>query len=169
MSQIKVDSIIPRGGIPSGSNGGVIQVKHGFCDVFSSSNTSYVDTGLSVTVTPSSSSSKFVIAINGIGSTSGNDSGQGVFRLVRGSTTVANQKVIADSGNTNGEAFAVVEGQRERYPVTTHLIDAPATTSSITYKLRLASPQGQTAYLGRWGINNDWSVNTYMTVYEVSG
>ena len=32
------------------------QVKHGFCDVFSSSNSSYVDTGLSVTITPASSS-----------------------------------------------------------------------------------------------------------------
>ena len=169
MSQLKVDSIIPRGGIPSGSNGGCIQVKHGFCDVFSSSNTSYVDTGLSVTITPSSSSSKFIIVVNGIGSTSGNDSGQGVFRVTRGNTAVDNQKVIADNNNQNGNAFAVVEGSRERYPVTTSLIDAPATTSSITYKLRVASPQGQTAYLGRWGINNDWSVNTYMTVYEVSG
>jgi len=143
------------------------QVKHGFCDVFSSSNSSYVDTGLSVTITPASSSSKFLILINGIGSTSSDNSGQGVFRLVRGSTTVANQKVIADNNNQNGNAFAVVEGQRERYPVTTALFDEPSTTSSITYKLRVASPQGSTAYLGRWGINNDWSVNTYMTVFEI--
>tara|TARA_B100000424_G_scaffold2172_1_gene1640 strand:+ start:3346 stop:3855 length:510 start_codon:yes stop_codon:yes gene_type:complete len=169
MSQLKVDSIIPRSGIPSGSNGGVIQVKHDFCDNFSSSNTSYVDTGLSITMTPSSSSSKFIITINGIGSTSGNDSGQGVFRVTRGNTPITGQKTIADNNNQNGAAFAVVEGQRERYPVTTSLIDAPNTTSSVTYKLRVASPQGQTAYLGRWGINNDWSVNTYMTVYEVSG
>ena len=169
MSQIKVDSIIPRGGIPSGSNGGVIQVKHGFCNVFSSTSTSYVDTGLSVTITPSSSSSKFIIVINGIGSVNVNDSAQGVFRLVRDSTTVANQKVIADTNNQNGEAFAVVEGNRDRYPVTTSLIDSPNTTNNITYKVRLASPQGQTAYLGRWGVDNNWSVNTYMTIYEVSG
>ncbi len=164
MSQIKVNSIIPRSGIPSGSNGGVIQVKHGLCDVFSTTSTSFVDTGLSVTITPSSSSSKFIIVINGIGSVSNNDAGQGVFRLVRDSTTVTGQR-----STTSGEAFAVVEGNRDRYPVTTSLIDSPNTTNNITYKVRLASPQGETAYLGRWGINNDYSLNTYMTIYEVSG
>ena len=152
-----------------GSLGKVLQVKHDAADNFSSSNTGYVDTGLSISITPASTSSFFIITINGIGSTSGTDSGQGVFRLVRDSTTVANQKVIADNNNQNGEAFAVVEGSRERYPVTTSLKDSPNTTSQVTYKLRVASPQGQTAYLGRWGINNDWSVNTYMTVYEISG
>lgn len=152
-----------------GSLGKILQVKHAAADNFSTSSTSYQDTGLSISITPASTSSFFIILINGIGSTSGNDSGQGVFRLVRDSTTVTGQKTIADNNNQNGAAFAVVEGQRERYPVTTSLKDSPSTTSQVTYKLRLASPQSQTAYLGRWGINNDWSVNTYMTVYEVSG
>ena len=152
-----------------GSLGKILQVKHAAADNFSTSSTSYQDTGLSIAITPASTSSFFIILINGIGSTSGNDSGQGVFRLVRDSTTVTGQKTIADNNNQNGAAFAVVEGQRERYPVTTSLKDSPSTTSQVTYKLRLASPQSQTAYLGRWGINNDWSVNTYMTVYEVSG
>lgn len=151
----------------TGLGAAIGQVKHSHCDVFSSSSSSYVDTGLSITLTPASSSSTFIIMINGIGSTSGNDSGQGVFRVTRGNTAVTNQKTIADNNNQNGAAFAVVEGSRERYPVTTSLLDSPSTTSSITYKLRVASPQGQTAYLGRWGINNSWSVFTYMTVYEV--
>ncbi len=143
------------------------QVKHDSVGTFSSSNSSYVDTGLSVTITPASTSSKFIILINGIGSTSGNDSGQGVFRLTRNGTTVANQASLADNNHQSGAAFAVVEGQRERYPVTTSLLDSPNTTSSITYKLRMASPQSQTAYLGRWGINGSWNVNTYMTVFEI--
>ena len=32
MSQIKVDSIVPRGGLPSGANGGIIQVKYVMSD-----------------------------------------------------------------------------------------------------------------------------------------
>ena len=143
------------------------QVKHAHCDVFSSSNSSYVDTGLSITLTPASSNSKFIITINGIGSASGDNSNQGVFRVTRGNTAITNQKTIIDNNNQNGAAFAVVEGQRERYPVTTSLLDSPNTTSSITYKLRVASPQSQTVYLGRWGINNSWSVFTYMTVFEI--
>ena len=150
------------------SVGKILQVKHAFSDVFSTTSTSYVDTGLSVTITPSSSSSKFIINVNGIGSASSNDSSQGVFRIVRDSTTVAGQKTLTVSSGAYGEAFAVVEGTRERYPVTTSLEDSPNTTSSITYKLRVLSPYGDTIYLGRWGTNNDWSVNSYMTVYEVA-
>ena len=164
MSQLKVDSIVPRGGIPSGSNGGVIQVKTGFCGAFTSTNSSYVDTGLSVSITPSSSSSKFIIVVSGIGSVNASDAGQFLFIVVRDSTTVANQNSTND-----GAAFAVVEGQRERYPVTCTLIDAPATTSAVTYKLQAKMPHSQTGYLGRWGINDDYNVNSYMTVYEVSG
>jgi len=150
------------------SVGKILQVKHAFSDVFSTTSTSYVDTGLSVTITPSSSSSKFIINVNAIGSASSNDASQGVFRIVRDSTTVAGQKTLTVSSGAYGEAFAVVEGTRERYPVTTSLEDSPNTTSSITYKLRVLSPYGDTIYLGRWGTNNDWSVNSYMTVYEVA-
>ena len=54
MSQIKVNSIIPAGGLPAGSNGGIIQVKQTVkTDTFSSTTTgSDVDiTGLSVSIT----------------------------------------------------------------------------------------------------------------------
>ncbi len=148
--------------------GAILQVKHSFSDVFSTTSTSYVDSGLSVTITPTSSSSKFIINVNAIGSASSDNSSQGVFRIVRDSTTVAGQKTLTVSSGAYGEAFAVVEGTRERYPVTTSLEDSPNTTSSITYKLRVLSPFGDTIYLGRWGTNNDWSVNSYMTVYEVA-
>ncbi len=146
-----------------GSLGKILEVKHGSCDVFSTTSSSYTDTGLSISITPKSTSSKFIIVVSGIGSVSSNDAAQFTFRVVRGSTTVSNQR-----SSDNGAAFAVVEGQRERYPVTCSLIDSPSTTSSITYKLRASMPHGATGYLGRWGTNNDWSVNTYMTVYEVS-
>ena len=63
MSQLKVNSIVPVGGLPSGSNGGIIQVKQSFKnDTFSAASTSMTDiTGMSVAITPSATSSKILI------------------------------------------------------------------------------------------------------------
>ena len=64
MSQIKVNSIVPAGGLPAGANGGIIQVVQTVkTDTFSQSsladNTFSNDTGVNVTITPSSNSIKF--------------------------------------------------------------------------------------------------------------
>ena len=62
MSQIKVNSIIPVSGVPTGGGGGIIQVKSVVkTDIFTSTSTSFVDiTGMSVNITPTSSSSKIL-------------------------------------------------------------------------------------------------------------
>ena len=61
MSQLKVNSIVPAGGLPSGSNGGIIQVKQTLkTDAFSMNSNSFTDvTGMSVVITPSSIVIKF--------------------------------------------------------------------------------------------------------------
>ena len=66
MSQIKVDSIIPRGGLASGSSGGIIQVRSVTkTDTFQTSSASFTDiTGLSVSITPQSTSSKILIQVH---------------------------------------------------------------------------------------------------------
>ena len=57
MSQLKVDSIIPRGGLPSGSQGGIIQIQHTLFKTHSSFSADGLhDVGLSCTITPQSSS-----------------------------------------------------------------------------------------------------------------
>ena len=64
MSQIKVNSIVPVGGLPSGASGGIIQIVQG-STTSSTSDTggTFVDTNISATITPSSSSNKiFAIA-----------------------------------------------------------------------------------------------------------
>ena len=44
MSQLKVNSIVPAGGLPSGSNGGIIQVKQTLkTDAFSMNSNSFTD------------------------------------------------------------------------------------------------------------------------------
>ena len=50
-SELRVDKIIPTGGVPTGGGGGIIQVVSAYKgDSFSTSSTSFVDiTGLSMT------------------------------------------------------------------------------------------------------------------------
>ena len=58
MSQLKVNSIVPVGGLPSGSNGGIIQtVQTVKTNSFSTNSSSMTDiTGMSVAITPSDNS-----------------------------------------------------------------------------------------------------------------
>ena len=93
MSQLKVNSIVPVGGLPSGANGGIIQtVQTVKSDVTSqsgsSSSTFYDISGMSATITPSSSSNKIMAVVSCVlgASTTGRNN---LLRLVRGSTVIS--------------------------------------------------------------------------------
>ena len=62
-SELRVDKIIPTGGVPTGGGGGIIQVVSAYKgDNFSTSSTTFVDiTGLSATITPKFSTSKILV------------------------------------------------------------------------------------------------------------
>ena len=65
MSQIKVDSIVPRGGLPSGAVGGIIQVKQSVLTSAAYQNinagANYDWSNLTCTITPTRSDSKIMI------------------------------------------------------------------------------------------------------------
>ena len=66
MSQIKVDSIVPRGGLPTGAEGGgIIQVvSEIYTDTFNTNSTSFTSiTGFNAAITPRSSSSKIHVMV----------------------------------------------------------------------------------------------------------
>jgi len=64
-SELRVDRIIPVNGVPTGGGGGVIQVVNTtFVTALSGTVASRVDTGLSLTITPTSSSSKILVFVN---------------------------------------------------------------------------------------------------------
>ena len=77
MSELRTNRIVPRDGLPSGSAGGIIQVKQTVkTDTFTSSSTSYTDiTGLSVSITPTRSDSKILVMLT-MGGLSSNGNGQ---------------------------------------------------------------------------------------------
>ena len=75
MSQIKVNSIVPVGGLPSGATGGgVIQTV--YSTLTSQLSISYsgnnVDTGLSATINMQSASNKLLIICSALWATNGN-------------------------------------------------------------------------------------------------
>jgi hypothetical protein len=175
MSQIKVDSIIPRGGLASGSSGGIIQIRSVTkTDTFTTTSSSFTDiTGLSVSITPQSSSSKILIQVHVTGDGRQNQS-RANFRLMRGSTAIC----IGDTAGSRGRsAFAIYRASDSNSPGAasmTHL-DSPATTSAVTYKMQIVSGNGggNTVSVNR---AYDWTDSfahaatvSSITVMEVSG
>ena len=142
MSQLKVDSIIPRGGLPSGSSGGIIQVRSTVkTDTFTTTSASFTDiTGLSVSITPQSSSSKILIVVHLTGDGRQNQS-RANFRLLRGSTAIC----IGDTAGSRGRAaFGIYRASDDHTPGNGSMafLDSPSTTSSVTYKMQIVSGNG---------------------------
>jgi hypothetical protein len=97
-------------------------------------STTYTDTGLSVSITPSASTSKvLIIATQNMWTYRGNTEAAGRIKLVRNSTDIWNQSSTLQSlstfvnSSTNTETSTFL-------PVT--YLDSPATTSSTTYKIQ---------------------------------
>tara|TARA_R100001460_G_scaffold52654_1_gene91573 strand:+ start:1135 stop:1662 length:528 start_codon:yes stop_codon:yes gene_type:complete len=157
MSQLKVNSIVPVGGLPSGANGGIIQtVQTVETGSFSMTGTTFTDvTGLSVTITPSSNSSKILIIPSlSIGARKGARHG---YRILRGSTVIgvggsdgSRTQYTQQAGNLNSDTAV--------YSNTFLFVDSPATTSATTYKIQLRSEtdvSGYPVYINRPHDNTD--------------
>lgn len=176
MSQLKVDSIVPSGGVVSGAaGGGIIQVVSK--QVTSSAaygGTSWQDvTGFSASITPRSTSNKILIQCN---FWSGAPSALGAaFKLVRGSTDIA----LGDSGSgkiqtTTGTNYGGSNDGNNNEQVAIMWLDSPATTSSTTYKLQIIC-QTATAHRvnslgsGATGTTYSFWSPMQMILMEVSG
>jgi hypothetical protein len=121
---------LPKAALPTGSVLQVVQATYG--TTTSTSSSTYSDTGLSASITPTSSTSKILIfaSLASCGKTTGNTFISA--RLVRNSTAIFG---FDDSAvYTNG-------GSEEAYigSICTSYLDSPATTSATTYKVQFAS------------------------------
>ena len=172
MSTLKVNSIIPVAGVPTGGGGGIIQIKQAVkTDTFSMLNEAWTDvTGLSVSITPTSSSSKIYVTYGGqIGSGSNR---VGHIRLLRGSTAI----FIGDQGESNQARSSSTCVNPNTYFVnafTGQYLDSPSTTSATTYKLQIAAgDQDYQVHVGKChGNSNEFSRSrtpSFITVMEVS-
>ena len=61
-SELRVNRIIPVNGVPTGGGGGIIKIVQAqYASSVSLTTTTYVDTGLTATITPTSSSNKILV------------------------------------------------------------------------------------------------------------
>ena len=138
MSQIKVDSIIPRGGLGTGAVGGIIQVVSTHkADVFVATINNMDKTnitGMAATITPQSTSSKILIMVH-LGGVACRSTGQRYgFGLKRGSTVIGQP---TGTSNRTGALYATANFEGSSNGIESgaafHFLDSPSTTSATTY------------------------------------
>ena len=199
MSKIEVDTIEPQSGttltigasgdtinIPSGATltnsgtatgfGKVLQVVSTTkTDTFSSSSTSYTDvTGLSVSITPSSTSNKILILVNFNASVTATDIFH-AYQILRGATAInigdtAGSRTVASVGT----ALLTATGSNNLIDnFSINFLDSPSTSSATTYKLQGKVQSGQNFVINRSDVDSDASFGlrtaSSITVMEIAG
>ncbi len=165
---------VPSSAMPAGS---VLQVLQAVkTDVFSATATagSWIDiTGLSVSITTASASSKILVFADVALGTSGDATGQPFLRLVRNSTAIyigdaSGIRVQAMSGNSVYGTGIIYKHQKQNGVY----LDSPASSSSITYKLQLGVTASVTSYVNRNGYDaNRWEdarLASSITIMEIA-
>jgi hypothetical protein len=159
MSQLKVNSIVPAGGLPAGaSGGGIIQlVSTNYTSDFSFNSTSGVDvTSFNASMACRTTSSKvLIVCICSMYNLSANQ--EMMMRVDINSGTFTNwvSRPYNTASGIGGNVCLVY-------------LHSPASTSSITYQVQVKTHNGGNCYVNRDfnGTNNQQS---NITLYEISG
>jgi len=142
-------------------------------DTFSTTSVTFVAvTGLSVSITPSSNTSKVLVLANvNTGGSGGDD--LPVLRLMRDATPIyigdASSSLFQGFGGhfsetTSGQGLDVRNILASQVA---QFLDSPATTSSVTYSIEAVRTAG-TAYVNRSGNDSSMRSASSITVIEVS-
>ena len=122
------------------------------------------DTGLSLSITPSATTSKVLVLVSQQATLERLSANEGmVFELRRGTTTVFSGGDPAVSGNYTIQATGATIVQRASL-ISLSYLDSPSTTSSVTYKTRAAV--SNTANSGQVRLQ-DGSVDSTITLLEI--
>jgi hypothetical protein len=145
-------SSVARSQLPVGSVLQVLQTAK--TDTFSVTGQTFTDiTGLSVSITPTSASSKILVMFTTAISNQ-NGAYSGGVRLVRNSTPIYVGDAAGNRVQSSNWAFQYYYWEVGN--LTNTFLDSPATTSATTYKLQLVSGYaGQTVYINRSYIDSD--------------
>ena len=171
MSELRTNRIVPRDGLPaSASGGGIIQIVHastqtGQSQGFSAGST-FVDTGLSASITPTRSDSKILVTgyLSFYISSSGNGSKAWNFAVCDGGNNILDGTTASDQGYRINELY----NYGGKHPI--NFLHSPSTTSAFTYKMRMnaynSNNSGSDLVCQRNGTANNIS---RITLMEVSG
>ena len=176
MSELRTNRIVPRDGLPSGSAGGIVQIKQ---TTVTSSQTFSVAVGgtssdvISVSITPTRSDNKILVMVS---LNVGCQIDEGVYMtLFKGGSAVTAATGDADGSRQRVTSGSFIYNTNRTTELNKTFLDSPATTSSITYSCRIGgSYNGTTNYYLNRDHNNDDNNRrgrgmSTITVMEVSG
>ena len=177
MSELRTNRIVPRDGLPSGSAGGIIQVRSTTLTTaatYSISGMTWTEVGgLTTTITPTRSDSKILCMVS-IGAIASNGSNQRfAMALRRGSTNIC----LNTDGANHARATWCYTGRNLQNAPDAQLaytfLDSPASTSAQTYKVMITTEGSYTLYINRSESDADSSTvfrsASTFTLMEVCG
>ena len=146
-------TVVTTNTIPAGQ---VVQVVNAtYTGIVASASNTFVDTGLSASITPSSSSNKILVLVSlqfFVDTAGGNLGAQ----IVRGSSTsVVSQDYLAYGSSGGFMSNTFIQG-----------LDSPATTSSTTYKVQFKRRSGSGTIFAQYGDSNGTGLSS-ITLLEV--
>ena len=161
--------------LPSGTGGKVLQVvENSTTSESSTTSNSWQDSSLLASITPSSSSSKILIMMNAhIATARSSTNAVGGYNICRGSTIIWYPR----SGNANGTSpieiypsFGNVNSIYLSNRIAVQMIDEPATTSQVTYKVQLASAESNNSCtVVMNGTSSGHNANSRFVLMEIAG
>ena len=150
--------------LPAGVGGKVLQVQGATSTTISSTSSNTFITGHSLSITPSSASSKIVVMGNGVISHSTYQFGgrlrvarivggvtTSVLEGVRGFAIIGHDNYSSDAAPSNGFSF----------------VDSPSTTSACTYAIQFATANS-TVYFNKFQYRNEGSISS-LVLMEIAG
>jgi hypothetical protein len=124
----------------------------------SNSTVTFADTGLTATITPTSTSSKVLVLVSqaGLEKSSGNAGNRLIIKLLRGATDIIT--FAADVCFTNSATQLAIPSASTMY------LDSPATTSATTYKTQFKNAENAAAVTVQFNNTNESTI----TLMEIS-
>jgi len=148
-------TVITTNTIPAGQ---IVQVVNAtYTGQTSSASNSFVDTGLSASITPSSASNKILVLVSlqFFADTAGGNLGT---QILRGSSTsVVSQDYLSWGGSSGFMSNTFIQG-----------LDSPATTSSTTYKVQFKRRSGSGTIYVQFADSNGTGLSS-ITLMEIKG
>ena len=156
LTKINNNTISAVTGLPAGVGGKVLQVIQG-ATTTETVNTSatFADTSLTANITPSATSSKILVLVEHPRNFKSGNTQIG-YKLFRGSTEIYSLRYLFDTNDT----------ARQVIPLSFNLLDAPSSTSELTYKTQFNNENAT----GSIVIQKDGGTGkSTITLIEVSG
>ena len=152
-----VDGAVTSAKLASGVGGKVLQVISAtHATEVTSTSSSYADTGLTASITPSSTSNKVLVIVNQNGLEKDNTDTKISLKLLRASTDIA---LFAGTGTLNTSTA----NRTDIGGTGVSILDTPNSTSSTTYKTQLKNEGSGTV-----AVQNGGSVSS-ITLMEIAG